>query len=396
MKKLLPILLLLLVLLLSSCSSAEASTTPAEWNITALLETANTAVNAQLESLYDDYAAYYTPSEYDMLYTTITGTFGGIGVSMVEDPETGAVTVYSIIKNTPASQTEIAIGDVLLEADGISLADKDPAEAAAIIRGDIGSKVTVKLRRAVDNTEYEVTITRAMITNETVSAVRLEDYPDTVYISIISFNEQTAADFTTLFNQLNQESPIGSMILDLRSNGGGLLLPSIEIAEYFVPLGSVVVSEKTAVESTDYRSSSGQLNSLPVVILQNAYTASASEVLIGAIKEQGNATLIGTTTYGKGITQNVTQLESKYGRRYTRSIYYTPSGFSLHGIGIEPNILIEDPKDIDSASYFSQDPALNPHLKAALDYLYPDGPPPAAKDQAADADADKASDKADQ
>ena len=334
-----------------------------------LAETALAAVDDEIDELADNYAAYFTPAQYKLMQDDYTGSFGGVGVSMALDDK-GEIVVYGIMENTPAASSKIAEGDVILSVDKKSLAGKDPDEAAAMIRGKVGEKVTLELRNSAGKT-YQVMLTRATITEKTVEGQNLAGYPGTAYIRISSFRQQTVEDFANIYNQLYADCPIKNLILDLRSNGGGNFYASISIGEYFVPVNEIVVSEKTSAGSEVYRSSNGQLAGLNVVILQNAYTASASEVLIGAIKDMGNAVSVGTTTYGKGITQNIVPVPSGGGHRYTRSIYYTPSGFSLHGIGLTADIPVEDPESATYATYFSMDPAVNTHLKAALTYLYP-------------------------
>lgn len=376
LKKAFPKKILLSLVVAAACFSAGCSDIAGNAipiDAASVSQTVVADVSEYIDGLYDDYAAYFTPEEYQLLYEENTGSFGGIGVSMVNVDD--SIVVYGVIKNTPAAKSPIAEGDVILSVDGVSLAGKDSAQAATLIRGEEGSKVTLQLRKAATNKEYQVTLVRAIITTETVAGYNLPAYPDTAYIRISSFTGQTATDFTNLYNELYADRPIKNLILDLRSNGGGNFYASIAIGEYFVPINEIVVSEKTSSGMEEYRSTNGQLNGLNVVILQNAYTASASEVLIGAIRDQGQATLIGNTTFGKGITQGIGALESGSGHRYTRSIYYTPSGFSLHGVGLAPDIEIADPENATYDSYFSLDPAKNPHLKAALDYLFPDGPP---------------------
>jgi carboxyl-terminal processing protease len=355
-------------LALASCAVAPGRED--EIDATADAAAATSVVQAKIDALYDDYAMYYTPLEYQLLYEDFQGSFGGVGISMVEIE--GEVAVYGIIEGSPAEGSGIAVGDVILAVDGEPISGGDTSAAAAAIRGEVGEDVTLTLRRKSDSSQYEVTITRAEITSDTVSGSNLPDYPGTAYIEIGSFNDLTSSEFATLYQQLDQERTIEKLILDLRSNGGGNFYSCIEIAEYFVPLNDIVVSEKTALGREVYRSTKGNLHGVQIVVLQNAYTASASEVLIGALRDAADATLVGTTTFGKGITQSVTRLNSGSGHRYTRSIYYTPSGFSLHGVGLTPDIVVEDPEQGDARDYFSLDPMLNAHLAAALAYLFPD------------------------
>ena len=360
---------ILVFIALSLCACAAAPGGGRDIDTAAASDKALTAVNAETDELYDKYAAYYTASQYKVLFDDYNGTFGGIGVSMAANKD-GEIVVYGIIANTPAADSKIAEGDVILKVGDTSLACKDTVEAAALIRGDVDTEVTLELRNSAGET-YTQKLKRATITETTVRGSNLKDYPGTAYIQISGFSSLTASEFADKYNELYAETPIKNLILDLRSNGGGNFFASISVGEYFVPLNEIVVSEKTSSGTEDYRSKNGQLSQLKVVILQNAYTASASEVLIGAIRDKGNATLIGSTTYGKGVTQAIGQFDSGSGYRYTRSIYYTPGGFSLDGVGIEPDIVVEDPENPTYANYFSMDPNVNAHLKAALQCLFP-------------------------
>lgn len=376
-KKLLQTLLAAAVLLTAvaccSCSSSSFPGADREIDAAAVSATVQEVIADEIEALYDDYAAFYTPDEYRRMVEDYQGSFGGIGVSMIESD--GEVVVYNIIKDSPAEDSDIAAGDVILSVDGISLEGKGSTGAQSLIRGPVGEDVTLQLRRASDGSVYQETLERATINDETVTSVTLTAYPGTAYIRISGFTENTSRDFAAHYNKLLQQREIENLIIDLRSNGGGNFYACIAVGEYFVPVNELVVSEKTSTGTEEHRSSSGQLQNVNVLVLQNAYTASASEVLIGALKDQIGATLIGTTTYGKGITQVIGLTEDGSGHRYTRSIYSTPSGFSLNGIGLDPDILVEDPEDASYNDYFSLDPAKNPHLEAALDYLFPDGPP---------------------
>ncbi|NLF79803.1 MAG: PDZ domain-containing protein [Clostridia bacterium] len=368
---------LLFSLALASCAADPGVQRPID--AAAYASFAADLVADEISALYDDYAAYYTPLEYRLLYEDFQGSFGGVGISMLQiDNE---VTVYSIVAGSPAEGSGIAVGDVIVAVDGQEISDGDTSAAAALIRGEVGKAVTLSLRRGADAGLYEVTIIRDVIISDTVSGANLPDYPGAAYIGISGFNDLTNSEFAELYQQLNEERAIDKLILDLRSNGGGNFYSCIAIAEYFVPLNHVVVSEKTVLGREIYRSAKGNLHGVQIVVLQNAYTASASEVLIGALRDEADAILVGSASFGKGITQSVRQLPSGSGHRYTCSIYFTPSGFSLHGLGLEPDIIVEDPQQGDARDYFSLDPSLNAHLQAALDYLFP----AAATDAGADA-----------
>ena len=277
--------------------------------------------------------------------------------------------VYQVIAGGPASTSEIVAGDRILAVDGQPIGDGDSEQAASMIRGDVGSEVTLTLQHEGSEESYQVTLTRDVVTSDSVEGEIIEEAPNTAYILIYDFTEQTADEFAEVYNALRDEQRIDDLIIDLRSNGGGSFFAAINIANYFVPAGEDIVMEKTAAGEEHYSSVSGQLNPIRLYILQNEGTASASEVLTGALRDGAQATVIGTTSYGKGITQSVIQLPSGSGLRYTRSRYYTPSGYDLHGVGIEPDIEVIPPQDITNEEYFSTDPQQDPHLQAAVELI---------------------------
>ena len=364
--------LLLFLLLFSACGETTSETTGATnagetpdlpLDTAASIET----VNAFCDTFYDKYATYFTAEEYQMMYDDYQGSFGGIGVSMLTVEEN--IQIYGVMEDTPASRAGLQSGESILSVDGKSIVGMDASLAATLIRGDIGTQVELEILRT-DGSTYTVTLTREEIISSSVSGEIIPEISHTAYILIYSFTEQTANEFVELFNELAEEGDgIQNLILDLRSNGGGSFYAAINIANFFVPAGDVIVSEKTVDGIESYNSTSGQLKNLDLLILQNEWTASASEVLIGALKDEADATLIGSTTFGKGITQTVVSLSSGGGYRYTRSRYYTPSGYDLHGAGIEADILVDTPDNISSEEYFSTDPEETPHMEAAIEYL---------------------------
>lgn len=365
MKKILVSVTLLLCLLLTTAGSAAAEPAPGSARAPQA-EAVFHLVEQQIDQLYDNYATYYTAAEYRMMIDSYEGAFGGVGIYMLMvDDE---VVVYSLAPDTPAAASDIAAGDVILAVDDTDLTGKDANDAALLIRGEIGTPVTLTLRRATDNAQYTVTLQRQEIVSESVTGENLSAVENTAYIILYNFTEHTAEEFVELYNQLRAERPIERLIIDLRSNSGGSFYAAINIANLFTPSGMVVVKEKTATGMQEYTSTSGQLNGIQLIVLQNAWTASASEVLTGALRDNARATVIGSTSYGKGITQSVFEV-GEGGFRYTRSRYYTPSGYDLHGVGILPDITVTDPEGISSTDYFSADPELNPHLQAAIDFL---------------------------
>ena len=368
-KRCLALLAALGCLLAAGCVAADEATaqTAAPADVATAAAAGEAVIVELCETEYDAYAYYYTPEEYRLTYEDYLGSFGGVGIQMLSVD--GYVVVYQVIAGGPASTSEIVAGDRILAVDGQPIDDGDSEQAASMIRGDVGSEVTLTLQHEGSEESYQVTLTRDVVTSDSVEGEIIEEAPNTAYILIYDFTEQTADEFAEVYNALRDEQRIDDLIIDLRSNGGGSFFAAINIANYFVPAGEDIVMEKTAAGEEHYSSVSGQLNPIRLYILQNEGTASASEVLTGALRDGAQATVIGTTSYGKGITQSVIQLPSGSGLRYTRSRYYTPSGYDLHGVGIEPDIEVIPPQDITNEEYFSTDPQQDPHLQAAVELI---------------------------
>lgn len=366
MRKILPFILGLCLLLCPSPAAGEEPAAPgAEASAAATLAAAT--VSAHIDGLYDSYCHYYTADEFQLMYADYNGAFGGVGVSMTLDQE-GYVVVYAVLSRGPARDTRIQAGDRIIAVDGESIIGFDTSQAALAIRGKIGAPVELTLLTPEDE-EYSLTITRQEIIEESVEGERIEEAPNTAYILVYDFNEQTAAEFAKVYSDLRAGGPIDHLILDLRSNGGGSFFAAIDLAGYFTPAGETVVSEKQVRGLTSYESQSGKLVGTDLLVLENQWTASASEVLAGALRDQAGAVLIGSASFGKGVTQSLSSLESGACWKYTRSRYYTPSGYDLHGVGLLPDIEVELPPDITNAEYFSTDPQENPHLAAAVEYI---------------------------
>ena len=324
------------------------------------------AIDLQIEEFYDNYAYYYTEQEFKTFLEDYEGSFGGVGVSMSNN-QNGDIQVYAVLDSGPAINTEITAGDVMVAVDGESILGWDVNLAVSKVRGDIGTPVTLTLRHE-NGQEYTVTIVREEIISPSVEGEIFEETPNTGYISISEFTEQTSNEFWEKLLELQKQRMLRKLIIDLRSNGGGSLYAAMNIATLFIPEGECLFQEKTIDGLSKYDSVDGRLSEMEIVVLVNEYSASASEVLSGALRDQAGAALIGSTTYGKGITQALVDLPSGAGLRYTRSHYYTPSGFDLHHVGLAVDVEVELPEDITREQYWSTDPAVNPCLQAVVDY----------------------------
>lgn len=352
----------LLALALLTGAPAQAAAEPAQARQPALK-----ALDEHISSMQDKYCVYYTADEYRMMFDDYAGSFGGVGVSMIQDEEK-YISIYKVLDSGPAKDSTLTAGDRILAVDGESIVGLDTDQAALRIRGDIGTPVTLTILPETGES-YDLTLVRQEITTQSLEGQRIKEAENTAYILIYNFTGQTVREFSDEFNRLRAEGPIDWLILDLRSNVGGNFFAALGLAEYFIPPGQVIVREKLAQGSTAYTSDSGLLQGIRLIVLENEWTASASEVLAGALRDEAGAVLIGSASYGKGLTQVLMDLPSGGAWKYTHSRYYTPSGFDLHEVGLSPDIEVEAEEGLSSQDYFSTDPAQNPHLAAALAFI---------------------------
>ena len=366
------LLLLMSIIGLVSLSSPAWAGETEEGNspssIAEVAQLAHSVITAQIEQYYDHYFYYYTAEEYQMMIEDYEGSFGGVGISMTNN-EDGNAEVVTVIDDTPAAQTGIDVGDVIETVDGENALGWTTDLIASKIRGELGTSVTIGFRRE-SGEYYEVTLTRETIVSPSVEGEILEELPHTAYISLYDFTEQTPDEFKALFDELAAEcGGIENLVIDLRSNGGGSFWASLNIANFFVPENQLLVREKTKDGSVPYRSVNGELSEVKLALLVNEYSASASEVLAGALRDEAGAVLIGTRTFGKGITQAMVLLSSGSGLRYTNGRYYTPADVDLHGVGLAADIEIPLTETETYETYWSTDPTVSKHIQAALDYF---------------------------
>ncbi|MGB9780515.1 S41 family peptidase [Caldanaerobacter sp.] len=295
------------------------------------------ALKGMASSLGDPYTVYMNKKEFADFMTQTTGTYGGIGIIVAVDQEDHIV-VVSPIKNTPGERAGIKSGDIILEVNGKKVSGKNLDEAVSMMRGPKGTQVTITIMR--DGKTFTKTITREIIKLETVFDYML---PDKIgYIKITLFDQSTSSDFKKALERLKKDGMKG-LIIDLRDNPGGLLEECVNIADMLLPKG-VIVTTKGRAESQEFYSKGPGLG-LPLAVLVNKGSASASEILAGAIKDRKAGVLVGTTTFGKGLVQTVVNFGDGTGLKYTVARYYTPNGTDIQGRGIEPNYVVELPKD---------------------------------------------------
>lgn len=300
-----------------------------------------------VQSLEDPYSQYLTPEEYEDLNQQTSGEYGGIGV-IVTPGDDNLITVVSPIKGTPGEKAGLKPEDKIISVEGQEFMADEMDKAVKVMKGEPNTDVTLTImRKAKDgsNETFDVDITREKIRLETVETEILDG--NIGYVNIASFDELTYEDFKEELSNLEEEE-IEGLVVDLRNNPGGLLDVTADIADEFLGEGVIVYTENKNGEKEYYNSEKSKID-LPLVVLVNEGSASASEILSGAIKDYGRGELVGTKTFGKGVVQRISELPSNDGSaiKLTISEYFTPNGTNIHGVGIEPDIVVELPDDVE-------------------------------------------------
>lgn len=314
------------------------------------------AIDGMVKSLNDPHSNYLSPKMYKTLMEQTEGSFAGIGVVMGMDNEQ-KIHIVGIMESSPGQKAGLQEGDEILAVDGVPVTQMAFDEVAAHVRGQAGTDVVLTIMR--DNTNQDITITRDNIKLKTVGHKMLDN--NIGYIQIVSFSEDTANEFNEAYNDLKNQG-MKALVLDLRNNPGGLLTTCVEIAKKLVPKGEIVsIVDKQGNKET--YSSSLEAPEYPLVVLINKNSASASEILSGAIQDTKAGTIIGNTSYGKGSVQTILPMFEDDAVKLTIAKYYTPSGRSIDGTGITPDIEIN--LDENATSDTQLDKALE-ILKAQL------------------------------
>jgi carboxyl-terminal processing protease len=320
------------------------------------------AIKGMVASL-DPHSAYLDKTDYQELQEQITGNFGGLGIEIMS--EDGWIKVMSVIDDTPAFRAGIHPGDMITEIDGKPVRGMTQDQASSMMRGNAGTQVRLTLFRRTDDHTFSLTITRAIIQ---VKSVKSEvPAPGYAYIRITGFQERTTPELAAKLKQIaNQQPHLKGLILDLRNNGGGLVQSAVGVASAFLPSDSVIVTTKGQVDDANrtYRATYAYyrlptlvadplknepalFKTVPMIVLTNAYTASASEIVAGALQDEHRATIIGKTTFGKGSVQTSMPLSDDTALRLTTAYYYTPGGRSIQDLGIRPDLPVDQFADGD-------------------------------------------------
>ena len=287
------------------------------------------------ESLGDVYSCYYTPEEYKSLAEQTQGVYYGIGAYVSQDVETGNCAISGVIRNSPAEAAGLMEGDLIYKVDGEDMSGLELDEVVSHIRGDEGSEVTLTLVR--DGEEIEVVLTRGKVDTPTVESEMRDD--GIGYLQITEFDDVTVGQFAENFEQLKEQGMKG-LIIDLRGNPGGSVTSVCAVAEHLLPEGLIFYMEDKDGNRTEYTCEGADFD-LPLVVLVNEYSASAAEILSGAIKDSGIGKLVGKKTFGKGIVQDVISLQDGSAIKLTIANYYTRGGHDIHLKGIEPDVEVE-------------------------------------------------------
>lgn len=302
------------------------------------------SIKGMFSGLGDIYSQYYTKEEFESLKEQTSGSFVGIGVYISPTSDDDYITIVAPIEGSPAEKGGIKSGDKIIKVDDQNVYANDSDKAISMIKGKAGTEVKLTLKRGEE--ELNLKIKREEIISKSVDSKFLED--GIGYIKITSFNENTYKEFTEALSNLKKENMKG-LVLDLRNNPGGLLDICSEIADDLIGEGTIVYTKDNKGDKEYIKSDSNKLG-LPIAVLVNEGSASASEILTAAIVDNNEGIAIGTTTFGKGLVQSVRELKDGTGYKLTTAQYFTPNDNYIHGKGIEPKIIEKDEsKQLDVA-----------------------------------------------
>lgn len=327
-------------------------------------------------SLGDRYSGYYTADQYQEVLKSIEGRYQGIGLSMRKNTDTGEVTVEEVYENSPAKEAGIQAGDQLYQLDGESVADMELEDISQRLQN--GEEATLTLLREGEEEPVQVTVTAGEVEVPVVSARMLENQIG--YLKIDEFTDGTPEQFSENYQALQEEGMEG-LIIDLRNNPGGLLDAVCDTLEQILPEGLIVYTEDKNGNRVEHSGNGETPIQIPLVLLVNENSASAAEIFAGAVKDYEVGTLVGTTTYGKGIVQQTYQLRDGSAVKLTIAKYYTPNGVNIHGTGIQPDITVEWPEDqealasdfdfsqVSESEWLSQDPQMEKAVEQLTDNM---------------------------
>ena len=305
-------------------------------------EAMDAAINGVLQSL-DPYSGYMSPEMFKSMQTETSGEFGGLGIEV--GMEAGVVKVISPIDNSPASKVGVKAGDYIVKINNHQVQGKTLSEAVELMRGPVGSDIEITVRRIGFKKAFVFVITREIIKVESVKSKIIDN--NIGYLRLTSFNENTSAQIKKKIKNFKKDKLIKKYILDLRNNPGGLLSQAIKVTDFFLENGEIVATKsRRNLDNKKWFAKKGDIiNGDTLVILINYGSASASEIVAGALKDHKRAILIGENTYGKGSVQSIIPLKNEGAIRLTISKYYLPSGKSISEVGVAPDIKVAESSD---------------------------------------------------
>jgi carboxyl-terminal processing protease len=323
----------------------------------------DSAINGLLQSL-DPYSAYMSPRSYEGMQTDTRGEFGGLGIEI--GMESGVVKVISPIDDTPAANAGIKAGDYIVRINDEQVQGKSLTEAVEMMRGPVGSSIKLTVRRKNKKKALEFKITRAIIEVKSVEAKIIGNKKEIGYLRLKSFNENSDEQLFKNVNRFEKNNKLVGYILDLRNNPGGLLTQAISVSDFFLEDGEIVSTKGRKISETRrFFSKKGDgIGGKPLIVIINTGSASAAEIVSGALKDHKRAIILGERSYGKGSVQSIIPLKNGGGLRLTISKYYLPSGKSISEVGVLPDILVEEIGD-----NFKINTDTDNQLKYAVDLL---------------------------
>jgi len=307
-------------------------------------EVMDSAINGVLQSL-DPYSAYMSPKSFNGMRTDTKGEFGGLGIEI--GMESGVIKVIAPIDDTPASNAGIKSGDYIVKINDVQVQGKSLTESVELMRGPVGSEISLTVRRKNVKKALIFKIKRAVIEVKSVEAKIVGETKKIGYLKLKSFNENSYDQLSKNINKFEKDKKLNGYILDLRNNPGGLLTQAISVTDFFLNEGEIVSTKGRRISETRrFFSKKGDgINGKPLIVIINNGSASASEIVAGALKDHKRAVILGENTYGKGSVQSIIPLKNGGGIRLTISKYYLPSGKSISEVGVLPDIFVEEAGD---------------------------------------------------
>ena len=317
------------------------------------------AITGMVEALEDQNSAYMTPEQYPVMFDDLSGTVEGIGVVIRTNEEIDGIEIVNVLEGTPAAKAGIKIGDIFAAVNGEEVLGYSQLELAALVRGPSGTSVDITMLR--DGERVDFTLIRARIDVPNIES-RVIDETNFGYIKLNQFTSGARREMDNAITDLHPDT-LDGLVIDFRGNPGGLLTSAIDVASAFIEEGPILVEDFGNDEETIFRANGTFKGlSIPLVILVDERSASASELVAGALQDTGKATIIGETTFGKGTVQTIQELVNGGGLRLTIARWLTPDRHWIHGAGITPDIIVEwEPESFDDPN--------DPQLEAAVDHL---------------------------